>query len=135
MPSWLLGQLALEARRVGGEVLAGHRLRHGHYALLASLEEFGPLSQSVLSDRSGLDRGDVVRWIDDLETRRLVARRRDPADRRRNTVAITGTGRRLLGKMDAELRAAQSRLLRALSATEQAQLVALLTRTLASYAR
>jgi DNA-binding MarR family transcriptional regulator len=132
LPSWLIGQLAIEARRAGGEVLSGHGLRHGHYALLASLDEFGPLSQAALSDRSGLDRGDVVRWIDDLESRRLAARLRDPKDRRRNTVTITTAGGRLLDKIDIELHTAQGHLLRALSATEQARLAALLTRALAT---
>lgn len=133
LPSWLLGQLAIEARRVGGEVLAGHGLRHGHYGLLASLDEFGPQSQAALSDRARLDRGDVVRWIDDLEAQRLVARLRDPADRRRNTITITSAGSRLLHALDAELRSGQDQLLQALSEADRLRLIALLTRALAAH--
>ena len=58
LPSWLLGQLSIEARRVVGEVLAEHDVHRSQYALIASLDEFGPPSQTELSDRSGLDRSD-----------------------------------------------------------------------------
>jgi MarR family transcriptional regulator, lower aerobic nicotinate degradation pathway regulator len=130
LPSWLLGQLTVEARRVVGAVLAGHGLHRSQYALLAALEQFGPQSQAELSERSGLDRSDVVRWVDELAERGLLARERDPADRRRNVVSISTSGRRLLGKLDAEIGAAQDRLLDALSARERKQLVTLLSRAL-----
>jgi DNA-binding MarR family transcriptional regulator len=132
LPSWLLGQLTVEARRVVGEVLGGHGLHRSQYALLAALEQFGPQSQAQLSERSGLDRSDVVRWVDELAARRLLVRRRDPDDRRRNVVSISAAGRRLLDKLDAEIGAAQDRLLGALSARERKQLVTLLSRALRS---
>jgi DNA-binding MarR family transcriptional regulator len=132
LPSWLLGQLTVEARRVVGEVLGGHGLHRSQYALLAALEQFGPQSQAQLSERSGLDRSDVVRWVDELAARRLLVRRGDPDDRRRNVVSISAAGRRLLDKLDAEIGAAQDRLLGALSARERKQLVTLLSRALRS---
>ena len=66
LPSWLLGQVSVRARRVVGDVLAQEGVHRSQFALMASLDEFGPLSQTALSDRSGLDRSDVVRWVDDL---------------------------------------------------------------------
>jgi DNA-binding MarR family transcriptional regulator len=130
LPSWLLGQLSVEARRVVGDVLGGQNLHRGQYAMLAALEQFGPLSQTDLSQRSGLDRSDVVRWIDDLAERDLVERVRDPQDRRRNVVSITSRGHRLLAKLDGQLRRAQDRLLHALSVQDREQLVELLKRAL-----
>ncbi len=130
LPSWLLGQLSNEARRAVGEVLAEQELHRGQYALLAALDQFGLLSQTDLSERSGLDRSDIVRWVDDLAARGLVERTRDPDDRRRNVVSITGKGRRLLTRLDVRLRKAQDHLLRALSAKERDQLVHLLGRAL-----
>jgi len=131
LASWLLGQLTIESRRVVGEVLAEQGgLHRSQYALLASLEQFGPLSQTALSERGGLDRSDVVRMIDDLAERGLVERTRDPSDRRRNVVSITAPGRRLLTKLDVQLGRAQDRLLQALSAKDRAQLVRLLGRAL-----
>jgi DNA-binding MarR family transcriptional regulator len=130
LPSWLLGQLNAEARRAVGAVFAAHRLHRAQYALLAALDEFGRQSQAALSDRSGLDRSDVVRWIDELAERGLVARERDPADRRRNVVSVTGVGRRLLARLDTDVAAVQDRVLTRLSAREREQLVALLRRAL-----
>jgi DNA-binding MarR family transcriptional regulator len=130
LPSWLLGQLSAEARRLVGEVLAGQDMTRSHYALLASLEQFGPASQTALSERSGLDRSDVVRWIDDLAGRALVERSRDPQDRRRNVVSITDQGQALLGTLDGKLAGAQDRLLAALRPPEREQLVRLLSRAL-----
>jgi DNA-binding MarR family transcriptional regulator len=130
LPSWLLGQLHAEARRAVWTVFAAHDLHRSQYALLAALEQFGPQSQAALSQRSGLDRSDVVRWIDELVARRLVAREQDPADRRRNVVTISAAGRRLLDRLDLEVRAAQERLLGALSPAERRQLVELLAKAL-----
>jgi len=130
LPSWLLGQLSVEARRVVGDVLGEQNLHRGQYAMLAALEQFGPLSQTDLSQRSGLDRSDVVRWIDDLAARDLVERMRDAQDRRRNVVSITSRGNRLLAKLDGQLRSAQDRLLHALSVKDREHLVQLLKRAL-----
>lgn len=130
LPSWLLGQLSGAARREVGEVFAAHALHRSQYALLAALDQFGRQSQAQLSDRSGLDRSDVVRWIDELAEGRLLVRDRDPADRRRNVVSISPAGRRLLGRLDEEIAAAQDRLLSRLAPSERAQLVALLSRAL-----
>ena len=130
LPSWLLGQLNVAARRAVGAVFAAHDLHRSQYALLAALEQFGPQSQAALSQRSGLDRSDVVRWVDELAGRRLVARAPDPADRRRNVVSINAAGRRLLDRLDLEIGAAQERLLAALSRSERRQLVQLLAKAL-----
>lgn len=128
LPSWLLGQLTVEARREVADALEHVGLHRSQYALLASLEQFGSSSQAELGDRSGLDRSDVVRWIDDLAGRGLVERERDPADRRRNVVAITAAGRRLLVKLDADLAKAQDRLLRRLGPADRKTLLRLLRR-------
>jgi DNA-binding MarR family transcriptional regulator len=130
LPSWLLGQASARARRVVGEVLADEGLHRSQFALMASLEQFGSLSQSALSERSGLDRSDVVRWIDDLAGQGLVERSQDPTDRRRNVISLTDQGRRRLTDLDLKLNRAQQELLTALTPDERAQLVQLLGRVL-----
>jgi DNA-binding MarR family transcriptional regulator len=130
LPSWLLGQAAVESRRVVTEVLTAEGLHRSQYALMAALEEFGPLNQTELSDRSGLDRSDVVRWVDDLVAHDLIQRNQDSGDRRRNVISMTAAGRRRLAKLDAELGRAQDELLKALSASEKAELVRLLGRVI-----
>jgi DNA-binding MarR family transcriptional regulator len=130
LPSWLLGQLSIEARAEVGGALARSGLHRSQYALLAALAEFGAASQADLGERSGLDRSDVVRWIDDLAERGFVQRTRDPEDRRRNVVALTASGRRTLTRLDGEIAKAQERLLERLSATDRNALVRLLRRAL-----
>ena len=130
LPSWLLGQASAAARRVVGDVLTRNGVHRSQYALMASLEEFGPLSQTALSDRTGLDRSDVVRWVDDLADRGIAERRQDPSDRRRNVISITDLGRHRLGELDTQLADAQRELLTALSTDEREQLVLLLGRVL-----
>lgn len=130
MPSWLVGQVAAQSRRAVGEVLDAEGLHRSQYALMASLEEFGPLSQADLSDRSGLDRSDVVRWVDELEAAGLVERTRDPGDRRRNMISLTALGRRRLKQLDSALAKAQTAFLAELSVAERQRLVGLLAKAL-----
>ena len=130
LPSWLLGQASVRARRVVGEVLTEQSAHRSQYSLLAGLDEFGPASQAELSERSGLDRSDVVRWVDDLVAQRLARREQDPADRRRNVVTLTAAGRRRLATLDKRIGEAQQELLAGLSADERRQLVALLGKLL-----
>jgi DNA-binding MarR family transcriptional regulator len=55
-----------------------------------------PVSQAELARRLGVDRTTMVALIDELEQKGWVERRTDPADRRRNVVELTGSGRALL---------------------------------------
>lgn len=71
-----------------------HDLRLPHFALLTGLAEFGPLAQHDLADRLGLNRSHLVGYLDEVERRGLVARERDPEDRRRQRVALTGEEKR-----------------------------------------
>jgi DNA-binding MarR family transcriptional regulator len=130
LPSWLLGQASMAARRAVGEVLVEEGLHRSQYALLASVEQFGPLSQIELSERSGLDRSDVVRWVDELAAHGLVERTRDPGDRRRNVISITDPGQERLAVLDLRLGRAQDELLAGLSTSDREQLVLLLGRVL-----
>lgn len=120
----------MEGQRVVGEVLAERGWSRGQYASMASLEEFGPLSQTALSDRSGLDPSDVVHWIDQLADDGLVERTQDPDDRRRNVISITGSGRAELEAFDERLATSQDVFLRALSTSERRELMLLLGRVL-----
>ena len=128
LPTWLLNQAALQGQRIGADALAavgGHRT---HYAVLAALEEFGPASQVALGRRCGIDPSDMVALMAELTGDRLVERRPDPADRRRNLVSITGAGRRRLDVLATAVTAAQDALLEPLSVAERTRLVSLLGR-------
>ena len=53
----------------------------------------GPVSQHGLGEQLGIDRTTMVELIDDLETRGVVVRRRNSADRRAYSIQLTAKGR------------------------------------------
>ncbi|MCG8916935.1 MarR family winged helix-turn-helix transcriptional regulator [Actinokineospora sp. PR83] len=125
LTSWLLHHVNARSNRV----VAGHFGRPGWrmwYAILAGLDQYGNLSQAELCRRLGIDRGDAVSILNDLEGEGLARRLPDSTDSRRKVVNITAAGREMLFKLDAVVEAAQDDLLRTLTPEERGQLNALL---------
>jgi DNA-binding MarR family transcriptional regulator len=135
LPSRLLTQTAMHADRLANQGLAHADARKWHYAVLATLQEFGPASQAALSRRTGIYRSDLVAVVNELTGRGLIDRASDPADRRRNVITITPRGRRYLRRLDGLVAAVQDDLLAPLTPPERDQLVRLLTRLLDHHAR
>lgn len=131
--SWLITQTAVPARRLVSEGFATADARGYHYRLLAALREFGPLSQADLGRRCRMDRSDVVAAVTELADAGFVERAADPADRRRNSVTITGAGVGQLRRLDHALEKAQDELLAPLSAAERETLIALLGKLFAHH--
>ncbi|HEY6797817.1 MAG TPA: MarR family transcriptional regulator [Kineosporiaceae bacterium] len=126
LPSWLLNESSLTARSLVTERLATLAEHRYHFALLAALDEFGPLSQAELGRRCGLDRSDVTPAVGELQDRGMLDRQTDPGDRRRNVVRITEAGRNHLHDLDQLIATAQEDLLAPLSPVERQLLVELL---------
>src|SRR6201996_4596271 len=84
------------------------------FAVLAALEEYGPLSQAGIGRRLGLDRNDVNGILNRLEDHGQAGRQADPADRRRNVVTLTEPGRRYLTELQEYTDAVQDELLTSL---------------------
>ena len=126
LPSWLLSRAAAAGDRLVSAALAESGLRKHHFAALLALAEEGGSSQAGLGRRLGLDVSDVHAVVGELEERGWVARTRDPADRRRNVLRLTASGRRELARLDRRVRSAQEELLAPLSATARRQLSAAL---------
>ncbi|WP_431040595.1 MarR family winged helix-turn-helix transcriptional regulator [Streptomyces sp. P1-3] len=133
--SRLLSQLSARSDRLINEGLAQVDARKWHYAVLASLQDFGPGSQAALSGRTGIYRSDMVGVLNELAERDLVERAPDPDDRRRNVITISDRGRRRLRRLDKVLDDLHDELLAPLSPAERDQLVQLLTRLLDHHAR
>ncbi len=129
-PSRLLSQLTVRSDRLIIDGLVQVDGRKWHYAVLASLQEYGPGSQAELSKRSGIHRSDMVGVLNELAERGLVERVPDPEDRRRNVITISTFGRRHLSLLDETLDDLDGELLAPLSPSERDQLVRLLTRLL-----
>ncbi|MCX7522786.1 MarR family winged helix-turn-helix transcriptional regulator [Microbacterium sp. STN6] len=62
------------------------------YSILVALERRHDASQRELGDDVDLDRSTVADLVARMERRGLIERRRDPADRRRNTLTLTEHG-------------------------------------------
>jgi MarR family transcriptional regulator, lower aerobic nicotinate degradation pathway regulator len=103
------------------------------FAVLAALEEYGPLSQAGLGRRLGLDRNDVSGIVTRLANGRHVDRQADPASRRRNVVTITASGKRYLEEIQRHADAAQDELLAGLDPAERRQVNELLAKLLSSH--
>ncbi|MFE9690749.1 MarR family winged helix-turn-helix transcriptional regulator [Micromonospora sp. NPDC005806] len=112
-------------RRVNAE-LARADARKWHYAVLATLDEFGPASQAQLSQRTGIYRSDLVAVITELTGRGQVERAPDPADRRRNVITLTRAGRGQLRKLDELLAGVEDEVFAPLTPPERQQLTRLL---------
>ena len=131
LASWQTNKVStLGARLTARRMPLGAR---ADFAVLAALEEHGPLSQAEIGRRLGLDRNDVNGVVNRLQGRQQIDRQPDPADRRRNVVTLTATGRRYLAELQEHADAVQDELLAGLDADERRQLQSLLAKLLDSH--
>jgi MarR family transcriptional regulator, lower aerobic nicotinate degradation pathway regulator len=130
LPSWLLTQTAAHAHRLVSDGFARIGARGYHYRLLASLIEDGPASQAALGRRTGIHLSDMVAALNELEEDGFVARAPDPADRRRNVITVTASGRKRSDQLASSAQGIQDALLEPLDEAERRALTALLGKLL-----
>ena len=123
----LIDHLARVGRRAADTNLTGC-LRPRHLIALRLLRERGPMPQHGLGAALSLDPSNVVGLLNELEERGLVERRRDPADRRRHIVSLSGSGADELALTYSRLGLVEDELFSVLSAEERATLHELLLR-------
>lgn len=82
--------------QTAGPALEPYGIDGRELAVLTVLGEGEPLSQREAARQLMIDRTTMVAMVDALETKGLVVRSPDPADRRRNLVEPTGRGREVL---------------------------------------
>ena len=128
LPSWLVGQTDKRGQALIAQALEHDGMRRQHFAVLTSLAEQGEASQAALGRRLSIDRSDLHAILGELERDRLVARVRDPKDRRRNVVTLSTAGRVALKRLGARIDSAQRELLAPLSARERREFVRMLER-------
>lgn len=81
------------------KVLDVEKISIAHWYYLRALAQGGMLNQLELSRRIGIASTTAVPALDSLERRGLVKRSRDPKDRRKYYVTLTGDGRRLVDEL------------------------------------
>src|SRR4029078_3263764 len=86
----LLKRLGFNAKQHSFDEYEKAGLSPYHHAILALLDEGVPETQVAIADSLGYDRGTVAGLLDELEEKGLVERKRDPDDRRRHLVRLTG---------------------------------------------
>jgi len=100
------------------------------YAILVVLDRLDSASQRELCDEVDLDRSTVADLVSRMEKRGLVRRWRDPADARRNSVALTDRGRDERRRLAPLVHEVQRELTAPLDEADRLQLQALLRRIL-----
>lgn len=92
------------------------------FGALRVLAHGEPSSQLQVAQVLGIDRTTMVGLLDALERKGIVARRPDPADRRRNVVELTEQGRRSFAGAQVAHREAEDAFLASIGAGAAAQL-------------
>lgn len=124
--SFLLARANAIALAAGNAALSTHGLKARSYSVLVlSAGEARP-SQRELAEFLRLDPSQVVALVDDLQSRGLVERRPDPADRRANVVVATDAGRDLATAARETARSAEERVHAQLSSEDRETLGVLL---------
>lgn len=131
LTSWQANKVSTLGARISGRHMP--LTARSDFAVLAALDEYGPLSQADLGRRLGLDRNDVSGVVTRLASGHHVDRQADPASRRRNVVTLTASGRQYLEEIQRRADAAQDELLVGLDPAERRQLNELLAKLLSSH--
>jgi MarR family transcriptional regulator, lower aerobic nicotinate degradation pathway regulator len=124
--SFLLKRLGFKVKERAQEALEPTGLNPQHHAVLSLLDEGTCTAQWRIADRLVYDRSQLVGLLDDLEERGLVARKRDPVDRRRHLVSLTPEGTKALGELRAIASEVEKEFLAPLDAGERRTLHSLL---------
>jgi DNA-binding MarR family transcriptional regulator len=124
----LLAQLGTHAAGVFAERIAALDLTPAQAGLLRLVASRAGQSQQAIAGQLGLPPSRLVLLVDDLESRGLVERRRNPADRRNYALHLTPNGERLLGQLAVSAAAHEDAICSALDLDERQLLTALLGR-------
>ena len=115
---YLVKQLELAIRARLDEVLRPVAITPVQYTALTVLERRADLSTAELARNAFVTDQSAAEMVGVLEERGLLARRPDPADRRRRVLRLTSSGQELLDRVRADVAAVEERMLSALAPDE-----------------
>ena len=125
--AFLLAQLGHHAATRFAEKMAAVELTPPHAGILRAIASHPGGSQQALSEQLGLLPSRVVAYVDELEDRGYVERRRNPADRRLHALHLTRSGKKLMTKISELARQHESGITAGLDAEQRATLRELLS--------
>lgn len=129
--SFLLAQLGAHATERFTDRIAVLGLTPPHAGILRAIRAVPGQSQQALGAQLGLLPSRMVNFVDDLESRGLVERRRNPTDRRLHALHLTPEGRERIAEIGRLASEHESDFFAALSTQERGQLTGLLRRVAA----
>jgi DNA-binding MarR family transcriptional regulator len=97
--AFLLSQLGHRSASVFGDLIAAIDLTPPHAGILRAIASEPGRSQQALSGQLGLLPSRVVAYVDELEERGYVERRRNPDDRRLHALYLTASGKKIMAKI------------------------------------
>jgi DNA-binding MarR family transcriptional regulator len=133
VPSFLSYRLRQICLGIMDEVLAPADLRPVEYATLTMLDAEPGLDQHELAERLAIDKVSMSQLADRLESRGLIDRRMDSADRRARVLHLTQGGKRLRRRLQPAALGAQDRILAPLRPKERPVFIDLMTRLIESH--
>lgn len=112
---YLMKQVELAVRSRLDDLLRPAGLTALQYTALTVLERHPDLTSAALARNSFVTAQTMADMVTTLQQRGLIERHRDPTDRRRLVLALTTTGRRLLGRYRGKVAALEAEMLVGLS--------------------
>ncbi len=97
--AFLLSQLGHRSASVFADLIASIDLTPPHSGILRAIASEPGRSQQALSGQLGLLPSRVVAYVDELEDRGYVERRRNPDDRRLHALYLTASGKKVIVKI------------------------------------
>ena len=125
--AFLLAQLGHHAATLFAEQVAAIELSPPQAGILRAIAAEPGRSQQALSAQLGMLPSRVVVYVDELEERGYVERRRNPDDRRLHALHLTAAGKRLMRKLSELAHQHELRLTAALDPEQYSALRALLS--------
>jgi len=125
-PGLLLALLGQEAMRRLRAAHTAHNLKPRQFQILGLLHDHGGLAQRELMQAMDVDPSILVTLLNPLEADGLVARERDPGDRRRHLVTLTRAGERHLASASRAQKETEDALFASLDNDQREQLRGLL---------
>ena len=130
--AFLLSQLGHRSASVFTDLIASIDLTPPHAGILRAIAAEPGRSQQALSGQLGLLPSRVVAYVDELEDRGYVERRRNPDDRRLHALHLTASGKKVITKTG-ELGRQHDRLLTAGLDSQQRDILHQLLATIAEH--